>query len=648
MLQDSVIKLHQEHKIVYDELNPHDTIRCGSPDLFVNPRHVRKRLQVSRHLNSNNVRVDGSRKRNTIFCPSTLTGDLKTENDRQLYNEAISIEPESHERFTGTPPVFNTRQTLRNVLTPPLSNEDNSFEQNQDQIIEEIIIDLDDELKEDERITGSHGRDSPDYTPNEDIRVSVEDQRIFFNRKQKVAKIKTEARKEKDRQYINQVRQLKEQASTLRRLSSNRGRPGQTATVATHTVHNGRVRGRLASEPDNISRSNTDKSTSVSGTNAILRQSTTLGRSRCNTVIASSSNTNSIADSNPNSSHVSLSVFDQLISSACSNVQKQKEKDVERQREVNSRLLMQANFESNVENIAQRVDAWVDKYVGANTSRSLVAAALENHHTTYTDDPHKNSHSDEEVISINSTSSSPYRAATPPYKAATPPSLEELEAHKSRYSQKTRQIGNNVCSEEVVCLSSDDENIVSRPNDLKEKTLSTRPNDRAKNLELPQLQNVEKNQRTSDNTGLRKGIFENSTKKPERKESFNKWERTNFGDDKTNDKFKRLMGIKSAASTVGDSRNKHPSAAASVGDKSTTRFFQEQESQYERARAITHTQRGLGLGFSGAAQPEQVEHASSGHPSHGTSSNIPPPVELNASNPQKGIGEKLGFLKKSL
>ena len=141
----------------------------------------------------------------------------------------------------------------------------------------------------------------------------------------------------------------------------------------------------------------------------------------------------------------------------------------------------------------------------------------------------------------------------------------------------------------------------------------------------------------------RRSLFETSTKKPEKKESFNKWETTNFGDDKANDKFRRLMGIKGATSNAQDV-NKHPSTVAGPGDK--TKFFQEQEAQYERARAITHTQRGLGLGFSGAVQ-QQPEHSSNVHSSHGNFSDKSP-MELNASNSQRGIGEKLGFIKKSI
>ena len=154
------------------------------------------------------------------------------------------------------------------------------------------------------------------------------------------------------------------------------------------------------------------------------------------------------------------------------------------------------------------------------------------------------------------------------------------------------------------------------------------------------LQSVKSHEETMQS---RRSLFEASTKKPEKKESFNKWETTNFGDDKANDKFRRLMGIKGATSNAQDV-NKHPSTVAGPGDK--TKFFQEQEAQYERARAITHTQRGLGLGFSGAVQ-QQPEHSSNVHSSHGNFSDKSP-MELNASNSQRGIGEKLGFIKKSI
>ena len=150
------------------------------------------------------------------------------------------------------------------------------------------------------------------------------------------------------------------------------------------------------------------------------------------------------------------------------------------------------------------------------------------------------------------------------------------------------------------------------------------------------------NKSHEDSMLARKSLFESSTKKPDTKESFNNWESTNFGDDKANDKFRRLMGIKSTVPNSSEANKKHPSAVPAAGDKST-KFFQEQEAQYERARAITHTQRGMGFGFGDAAQP-QPEHSMHSNVIHGNSSE----QSDMTSNTHKNIGERLGFIKKSL
>ena len=81
--------------------------------------------------------------------------------------------------------------------------------------------------------------------------------------------------------------------------------------------------------------------------------------------------------------------------------------------------------------------------------------------------------------------------------------------------------------------------------------------------------------------------------------SFNKWEATNFGNDKTNEKFRRLMGIKGGSSSTTTATF----SAAPERPQNDQKWFADQEQQYERARAITHTQRGLGLGFGSALQP---------------------------------------------
>ena len=95
--------------------------------------------------------------------------------------------------------------------------------------------------------------------------------------------------------------------------------------------------------------------------------------------------------------------------------------------------------------------------------------------------------------------------------------------------------------------------------------------------------------------------------------SFNKWESTNFGNDKTNEKFRRLMGIKggsgpASSSSSGPMAAEVPSPGSQIPPR-TDKWFADQEQQYERARAITHTQRGLGLGFGSAVPPPAPETA---------------------------------------
>lgn len=84
--------------------------------------------------------------------------------------------------------------------------------------------------------------------------------------------------------------------------------------------------------------------------------------------------------------------------------------------------------------------------------------------------------------------------------------------------------------------------------------------------------------------------LEQSGSAKEPKQSFNKWESTNFGNSQVNEKFRRLMGIKGGAA--------NPSAKTEQSSSSSS-VTANLEQQYERARAITHTQRGLGLGFGG-------------------------------------------------
>lgn len=78
-----------------------------------------------------------------------------------------------------------------------------------------------------------------------------------------------------------------------------------------------------------------------------------------------------------------------------------------------------------------------------------------------------------------------------------------------------------------------------------------------------------------------------------------KWENTKFSQDndgKVASKFMRLMGIKDGAKPTSE-----PTSSASSG-KSTEELFTNMEQQYEKARQVTHTMRGVGLGFSSHAR----------------------------------------------
>merc|ERR1719300_2009331 len=109
------------------------------------------------------------------------------------------------------------------------------------------------------------------------------------------------------------------------------------------------------------------------------------------------------------------------------------------------------------------------------------------------------------------------------------------------------------------------------------------------------------------------------------KTSFNKWESTNLGDNQANEKFRRLMGIKGGGGAPSAPSPTAATAAAGLStapSSSTSRqMFADQEMQYERARAITHTQKGLGLGFASSSNNEkppgavdQPPSSSSAHP----------------------------------
>ncbi|XP_059400343.1 arginine/serine-rich coiled-coil protein 2 [Carassius carassius] len=75
------------------------------------------------------------------------------------------------------------------------------------------------------------------------------------------------------------------------------------------------------------------------------------------------------------------------------------------------------------------------------------------------------------------------------------------------------------------------------------------------------------------------------------------WEKLNFGNKDQNVKFRKLMGIKGEEEEEGSS--------SGAANEEGLRTLQQQEEmfhnldvQYEMARSQTHTQRGMGLGFS--------------------------------------------------
>lgn len=70
------------------------------------------------------------------------------------------------------------------------------------------------------------------------------------------------------------------------------------------------------------------------------------------------------------------------------------------------------------------------------------------------------------------------------------------------------------------------------------------------------------------------------------------WSGVKFGDDRSNEKFAKLMGIKQ------NQIDKNVSEKASEIIKKQQEVFQNLDLQYQQARITTHTQRGLGLGFS--------------------------------------------------
>lgn len=123
---------------------------------------------------------------------------------------------------------------------------------------------------------------------------------------------------------------------------------------------------------------------------------------------------------------------------------------------------------------------------------------------------------------------------------------------------------------------------------------------------------------------------QSASKQPEQKMSFNKWEATNFGDSEANEKFRRLMGIRTAPK---------PEEVKDAPQQNSIKIMNDLEKNYEQARLQTHRSRGVGLGFGGgepaAEIPREVE---SGPPPVGPhmGARPPPPGQFHTAGGFRG------------
>ncbi|XP_037039801.1 arginine/serine-rich coiled-coil protein 2-like isoform X2 [Bradysia coprophila] len=93
----------------------------------------------------------------------------------------------------------------------------------------------------------------------------------------------------------------------------------------------------------------------------------------------------------------------------------------------------------------------------------------------------------------------------------------------------------------------------------------------------------------------RKLLWGNKKVEGEQQTTNNRWEQTKFSQDsdgKMATKFLRLMGMKDAPKVAEDETQKAPDSI-----KKQTEMLSTMEQQYEVARQMTHTMRGMGLGF---------------------------------------------------
>lgn len=118
------------------------------------------------------------------------------------------------------------------------------------------------------------------------------------------------------------------------------------------------------------------------------------------------------------------------------------------------------------------------------------------------------------------------------------------------------------------------------------------------------------------------------------KTSFNNWEATNFGDASANEKFRRLMGIKSNSAAKG------PAPGANQ-----EKIKEDLEKNYEVARQQTHRNRGLGLGFSNVepSMPAEQFHPNISNPYLNHTQNKAPQGGVWPNRPAAG---NMNFIRK--
>lgn len=91
----------------------------------------------------------------------------------------------------------------------------------------------------------------------------------------------------------------------------------------------------------------------------------------------------------------------------------------------------------------------------------------------------------------------------------------------------------------------------------------------------------------------------------------NKWEAAKFSQDsdgKVASKFLRLMGMKNVPVTASNSTDPNTTETGNGSDSDPSvekraQMFNKMEQQYEIARQVTHTMRGMGLGFGSQSRP---------------------------------------------